>query len=62
LFSAAPREAPNVGLYHLNHGFVLLAVAVILLETAPIDVAIAESGVASVYPPKAETEPRAVND
>ena len=52
LFSAAPRRSPNVGLYHLNHGFVLLAVAVILVKTAPIKVAIAESGVASVYSTK----------
>jgi rare lipoprotein A len=41
-----------VGLYHLNHGLVLLAVAVILLKTTPTNVACAESGVASVYSSK----------
>jgi rare lipoprotein A len=41
-----------VGLFHLNHGLVLLAVTVILLETAPTNVAFAESGVASVYSTK----------
>lgn len=40
-----------MGLYHLNHAFVLVAVAVVL-ETAPTNVAFAESGVASVYSAK----------
>ena len=40
-----------MGPYHLNHGLVLLAVAVIL-TTTPTNVALAESGVASVYSTK----------
>jgi rare lipoprotein A len=40
-----------VGLYHLNHCLVLLAVAAIL-KTTPTNVACAETGVASVYSSK----------
>ena len=41
-----------MGPYHLNHRLVLLAVAVILLKATPTNVALAESGVASVYSTK----------
>ena len=34
---------------HLNHGIRILAVAILLVETSAVNVAFAETGVASVY-------------
>jgi hypothetical protein len=61
VFGRAPRRSQNVRPYHSNHVLVLLAVAVILLKATPTNVALPRVASHPFTPPRAETEPRAVN-